>query len=113
MPNKRGHRGCSHAMLAGAGLGDQMPLAHAAGQQDLAQDIVDLVGAGVVEVFPFEVNREAQLLADPSGFVQERGAAGIFAQQTLVFLPESRILPRFAGKPVPGSVSAGIRVSAA
>ena len=38
-----GNRCGCHTVLAGAGLGDQPGFAHAFGQQDLAQAIVDLV----------------------------------------------------------------------
>ena len=46
--------GGGHAVLAGAGLGDDARLAHALGQQRLADHVVDLVGAGVVQVFALE-----------------------------------------------------------
>ena len=54
---ERGHGGRGHAVLPGAGLGDDALLAHAHGQQDLAQGVVDLVGAGVGQVLPLEVRR--------------------------------------------------------
>ena len=47
-----GRRG--HAVLAGAGLGDHAGLAHALGEQRLAEHVVDLVGAGVAEVLALE-----------------------------------------------------------
>ena len=40
--------GGGHPVLAGAGLGDEAGFAHLLGQQGLAQDVVDLVGPGVV-----------------------------------------------------------------
>src|SRR5690606_19734956 len=40
------HRGGGHAVLAGAGFGDDARLAHVAGQQGLANAVVDLVRAG-------------------------------------------------------------------
>ena len=43
------------AVLAGAGLGDDPRLAEPAGQQRLAERVVDLVGAGVGEVLALEV----------------------------------------------------------
>ena len=55
----RRHGGGGHAMLAGAGLGDDARLAHAPGEQRLADAVVDLVGAGVVEVFALEVDLRA------------------------------------------------------
>jgi hypothetical protein len=49
-------------MLAGASLGNDPPLAHAHRQQHLAKGVVDLVGAGVVEIFPFEVDLRAAVV---------------------------------------------------
>ena len=43
-----GGRGAGHAVLAGAGFGDDAGLAHPLGKQRLAQHVVDLVRAGVV-----------------------------------------------------------------
>jgi hypothetical protein len=44
---------------AGAGLGDDALLAHALGQQDLAEHVVDLVRAGVVELLALEIDLRA------------------------------------------------------
>ena len=43
-------------MLPSAGLGDQPPFAHAPSQQRLANSIVDLVRAGVAQVFPLQID---------------------------------------------------------
>ena len=43
--------GC-HAVLPGAGFGNNTWLAHAPGQEDLPHGVVDFMGAGMVEVFP-------------------------------------------------------------
>ena len=51
-------RGGGDAVLAGAGLGDDPGLAEAAGQQRLAQRVVDLVGAGVREVLALQVQAQ-------------------------------------------------------
>src|SRR4051794_27581541 len=51
---ERSRRGRGDAMLAGAGLGDEPGLANAPGDERLAEHVVDLVRAGVVEVFPLE-----------------------------------------------------------
>ncbi len=48
-----------HAMLSGAGLGDHPALVHASCQQNLAQRVVDFVGAGVQQVFALEINLRA------------------------------------------------------
>ena len=56
--------GRGHAVLAGAGLGDDARLAHALGQQDLAEAVVDLVRAGVVQLLALEVDLgAAEMLA--------------------------------------------------
>ena len=47
--------GCD-SMLSGPGLGNDALLSHSLGKQGLSQGIVDLVGAGVKQVFPLEVN---------------------------------------------------------
>ena len=51
---QRGGGGGGHAVLAGAGLGDDAALAHALGEQRLAEHVVDLVRAGVVQVLALE-----------------------------------------------------------
>ena len=43
-------------MLAGTGLGNELLLAHVLGQQSLAHAVVELMGAGVVQVFPLQVD---------------------------------------------------------
>ena len=55
--------GGGHAMLAGTGFGNHTWLAHALGQHGLADGVVDLVCAGVVEVFALEENLRATLFA--------------------------------------------------
>ena len=72
-PEAGAGRGGGHAVLAGAGLGDHAPLAHAARQQGLAEGVVDLVGAGVVEVFAFEVDSRPAAL---SGSAARRSTSG-------------------------------------
>ena len=47
------------AVLAGAGLGDDPPLAHARGEQRLAERVVDLVRAGVRQVLALEEDARA------------------------------------------------------
>ena len=51
-----GGGGGGHPVLSSAGLGNEAAFAHLFGQQGLAQHVVDLVGAGVVQVLPFEIN---------------------------------------------------------
>ena len=79
---QRAHRGGGHAMLPGAGLGDDAMLAHAFNQQRLSQTVVDLVRAGMKQVFALEINLcPAQLFGEALGKEQRRGAAGVGAQQ--------------------------------
>ena len=71
-----GDGGGGDAVLAGAGLGDDARLAHAPGEQDLADGVVDLVRAGVDQILALEINlRAAEFLGQAFGEVQRRGAA--------------------------------------
>ena len=45
-----------HAMLAGSGLGDQFLLAHVFGKQAFTHAVIELMGAGMVQIFPFQVD---------------------------------------------------------
>ncbi len=61
---------------AGAGFGDDAGLAHAAGHQGLADAVVDLVRAGVVQVFALEPDlRPAQFARPARGMVDRAGPA--------------------------------------
>ena len=74
-------RGGGDAVLAGAGLGDDALLAHAPGQQDLAEHVVDLVRAGVVQVFALEVDLgAAAMLGEALGEIERAGPADIMLQ---------------------------------
>ena len=83
--------GRGDAVLAGAGLGDDAALAHALGQQRLAEDVVDLVRAGVAEVLALEQDRRAAALAQPGGVVERRGAAGVVGEQARELGLEGRV----------------------
>ena len=52
-----GGGGQGHTVLAGAGLGDQAFLAHVFGEQRLSHAMVELMGAGMVEVFTLQVEK--------------------------------------------------------
>lgn len=87
--------GTGHAMLAGAGLGDDAGLAHAAGQQRLADGVVDLVRAGVVQVFALEQDlRPAHFAAQPLGVVDRTGATDVMLEILVVLGNEGRVLAR-------------------
>jgi hypothetical protein len=70
-------------VLAGAGLGDDAPLAHAAREQALREHGVDLVRAGVVEVLALEVDLRADLLGEARGERERRRAADVVAEQVV------------------------------
>ena len=75
----RGDGGGGDAVLAGAGFGDDARLAHAPGEQDLADGVVDLVRAGVEEVLALEIDlRAAEFAGEAFGKVERRGAAAEF-----------------------------------
>ena len=71
-PEARADRRRRHAVLARAGLGDDPGLAHAPGQQDLAEHVVDLVRAGVVQLVALEVDLRA---AEPLASAARRSRA--------------------------------------
>jgi hypothetical protein len=80
-------------VLAGAGLGDDAGLAHAPGQQGLADGVVYLVGAGVVQIFALEKYlRSAQFPAPTLGVINRGGTAHIILQVGVEFGQKLRIL---------------------
>ena len=71
-----------HAMLAGARFGDDALLAHAAGEQNLAKHIVDLVRAGVVELVALEIDfRSAAMLGHALGEIERARSAHVMRRQ--------------------------------
>ena len=88
-------RGDGDAVLAGAGLGDDARLAHALGEQDLAQAVVDLVAAGVIELVALEVDfRATQMLGQALGEIERARPAGIVRVERVELLLEGRVRPR-------------------
>ena len=74
--------GGGDAVLPGAGLGDDAPLAHVLCQEGLAEGVVYLVGAGVGQVFALQVYlRAAQVAGQVLGVVEGRGTAHVVGQQ--------------------------------
>ena len=75
-----------HAMLAGAGLGDDPPLPHADGEQALTEGVVDLVGAGVAQILPLKIDLGAAgEFSEPLGEEQGGGPADKRPQQAVEF----------------------------
>ena len=64
---QRGRGRGGDAVLARAGLGDQARLAHAPRQQRLAEHVVDLVRARVVEVLALQQHPHAELARTAAG----------------------------------------------
>ena len=82
MPKQRADGGGGHAVLAGAGFRDDALLAHALGEQPLAEGVVDFVRAGVEQVFALEVDFcAAELFRQALGEVERSGAAGEVVQE--------------------------------
>src|SRR6202020_1396494 len=79
-------------VLAGAGLGDDPRLAHLPGEQRLTDRVVNLVGAGVVEVFAFEVDLMARGLAQPGRAVQRRWAPDVVTRERVALRDEAWVL---------------------
>ncbi len=91
----RADGGGGDAVLARAGLGDDARLAHALGEEDLADGVVDLVRAGVEQVFALEINfRAAEFAREAFGKIKRRGASAKFAQVILQFALKFRVLLR-------------------
>ena len=79
-------------MLARAGLGDDAGLAHALGEKNLAEAIVDLVAAGVVELIALEVDfRTAKMLGQAFGEIERRRTAGVMGVEVFQLGLERRI----------------------
>ncbi len=79
-----------HAMLACACFRDDARLAHAAGEDDLAQHVVDLVRAGMVQLVPLEINLgPAQMLRQPVSVIKRAGASHIMGPQIMHFSPKT------------------------
>ncbi len=77
-PDQRAGRGQRHAMLPGAGFRQHLGLAHVLGQQRLAQTVIDLVRAGMVEVFALEPDaRAAAMRGQAFGQINRAGATDI------------------------------------
>ena len=79
-------------MLTGAGLGDDLVLAHALGEQGLAQHLVGLVGAAVQQIFTLEVEAGLGALGQIAGEGERCRATGVLGQERLKLGDESRII---------------------
>ena len=65
-------------MLPGAGFGNDAFFAHTAGQQRLAEGVVDFVRAGVQQIFPFQKNLSfAVMFGQVLSIVEQRWSPGV------------------------------------
>jgi hypothetical protein len=68
-------------MHAGTGFGDDALLAHPLGQQGLADAVVDLVRAGVIQILALQIDlRAAPRFGETSREIQPAWAADVFVQ---------------------------------
>src|SRR3989338_4192605 len=82
-------------MLSCAGLSDEAALAHAQRQQRLPQAIVDLMRAGVEQIFPFEIDAQPpKRLAEPLGWIEWSRTPGVTMEIVAQLAPEPRITLR-------------------
>ena len=87
------HGGGGHAVLPGAGFGNDAPLAHPLRQQTLSQSVVDFVRAGVRQILAFEVNlRPAAVPGEVGGVVQRRRPPGVMRQQVMQLRGKSGVV---------------------
>jgi hypothetical protein len=94
-PEERAGGRARHAVLAGAGLGDDAPLAHASREQRLADRVVDLVRAGVRQIFALQENASAAgRLRQAPRFRNGRRPADVVLEQAIDFGGEARIVAR-------------------
>src|SRR5690348_385495 len=79
-------------MHAGAGLGDDAALTHAPRKEDLAEHIVDLVRAGVIELLALEVNLgAAAMLGETLGEIERRRPPHVMGQIAVHLTLKGRI----------------------
>ena len=89
----RGNRGAGDAVLAGAGLGNDAALAHALGDERLADRVIDLVRAGVVQIFALEQDLcAADFLRQAFGVIDRARPADVVLQVAVEFGNEIGIL---------------------
>ena len=86
--------GRGHAVLAGAGFGDNFRFAHPFRQQSLAEHLVSFMRAAVQQVFTFQIQRRAGAFSEVAAFGQRRRTTGVVFQQVGKFGLECRIFLR-------------------
>ena len=92
-PEERAHGRCGDAVLAGAGLGDDAPLAHPPREQQLPDGVVDLVRAGVAQVLALQVDARAEVSGEALAERQRRRAPDVRAEEVVVLGLEALVGP--------------------
>ena len=90
---QRSRGGGRDAVLTGTGLGDHPLLAHAPGEQRLAEHVVDLVRTGVREVLALEEHAHAEPLGEAGTFGDRSRAPRVGAEEVCVLLAERVVVP--------------------
>ena len=80
-----------HTVLSGSGFGDDPFLAHATGQQNLPQRVVDFMGTGMVQVFTFEVNAGTVFFGETFGIIKGGWTSDVIAEQIIQLFLEAGI----------------------
>ena len=89
----RAQCGGRHAVHARACFGDDASFGHSPRQQDLSEHVVDLVGAGVIEVLAFEIDLCAgEVLGHAFGEIERRRPADIMLEVVVELGLESQRL---------------------
>ncbi len=87
--HQRAGGGQGDTVLAGAGLGDHLGLAHEPGKQCLAQTVIDFVCPGVIQVLALQVNlRATELLGEAPSMEDRARPAHVVGEQGCQFLLE-------------------------
>ena len=95
--------GGGHTMLASTGFGDHPLLTHPQSQKGLPKSVIDLVGTGVIQVFPLQPDAgttvgTAVVLREPFRFVKRCSPTDIALQQPIEFRGERRIFPGLSSR---------------
>ena len=84
--------GRGNAVLPRASFGDDTGLAHALGQQDLTQAIIDLVTARMVQLIALEIDLgAADMLGQTLGKIKRARPTGILRQVIIQFLAKAGV----------------------
>ena len=80
-------------MLACAGFGDDTCLAHFPGKEDLAEAVIDLVGSGMIEIFPLEIDlRSSKVLGHLLRIVQKGRTVRVIIEKIVQLRRKLRVI---------------------